>query len=82
MGDDIHSVVEVSDVVCALFVKVGTSGLLLAEAAVCYCYTQTDNIKHIAQRAMSACTLPMISAWVVATYHSLRDLAHAYLSHS
>jgi len=75
MGDDIHRVVEVSDV-CALVVKLGTRGLLLAGAAVCYCYTQTENIKHIAQRVMSACTVRMISTWVVATCHSPRDLAH------
>jgi len=60
----------------------GTGGLLLAGATVCYCYTQTENIKHIAQCVMNACILRMIPAWVVATCHSPRDLAHAYLSHS
>jgi hypothetical protein len=65
-----------------LLTRWGTGGLLLAGAAVCYCYTQPENIKHIAQCVMNACTVRMISSWVVATCHSQQDLAHAYLSHS
>lgn len=44
--------------------------------------TRTENIEHFQQRVMSRCTVCMISARVVATRNSSRNLAPIHLSYS
>lgn len=49
------------------------------DGQVC-CYTQTENIKHFAERVVNECTVRMLSGCAIASRHWPRNFAHAHLS--
>ena len=62
----------------------GTTGLLRVGATLFNYPTQTENLQHLEKREVSEVAVRMLSGWVVATRHSIRNSAraHALVSNS